>query len=125
MLFGPPTKSGQQGRGPGWIRLEGLPAADSGRGELVDADRKGVSALWRRARGDSMSVVAADHFLRVDLRLAVSGRAVGGWALARSDAALEPDSAGRLREFRREWLLRASRAPCDSMPVPWHLLPWR
>ncbi len=121
----PPTKSGQQGKGPGWIRLEGLPSADTGLGELVDADRKGLSALWRRARGDSVSIVAADDFLRVELRLAVSGSAIGGRALARSDAALEPDSTGRLRELRREWILRASRAPCDSMPVPWHLLPWR
>jgi hypothetical protein len=124
VLFGPRTKSGQQGRRPGWIRLEGSAAADSGSAELVDTDRKGVGGSWR-ASADSVLVVAASHDLRVDVRLAVSDSALGGRARAFSDQDLEPDVAGRLQYFQRDWLLRASRAPCDSMPVPWRYVPWR
>ena len=118
VLLGPiVAKSGQNAQGPGWIRIEGLPAADSGGGELVDANRAGLGGSWRRGSGNSVSMAAADDFLRVELRLTVSDSAAIGPALARSDAGLEPDSAGQLREFRREWILRAARAPCDSMPT--------
>ena len=125
VLFGRPTRSGQQGRGPGWIRLEGFPTADSGSTELVDADRKGVGGQWRRAPGDSVSVAAGDHDLSVRLQLVISDRSVAGRARAHSDVAAERDAAGRLGDLWREWLLRATRASCDSMPVPWRLLPWR
>ena len=118
VLLGPiAAKSRHNGQGPGWIRIEGLQAADSGGGELVDANRAGLGGSWRRGPGHSVSMTAADDFLRAELRLTVSDSAATGPALARSDAALEPDSAGHLRELRREWILRAVRAPCDSMPT--------
>jgi hypothetical protein len=119
VLFGPATSSGQQGHPPGWLRLEGLSAADTGRGELVDANRIGLAVLWRRISEDSVSVPPAGHHLRVELRLAISDSSAVGPALARSDAAAERDAAGELRDLRREWVLHASRAPCDSMPLRW------
>jgi hypothetical protein len=120
VLLGPiVTKSRSNGQGPGWIRIEGFPAADSGAGKLIDANRAGLGAWWRRESGDSVSMAAFDDFLRVDLRLTVSDTAVLGEALARSDADVEPDSAGTLRDIRREWMFRAVRASCDSMPLRW------
>ena len=119
VLFGPPTRSGQQGHGPGWLRLEGPPTADRGAGELVDADRKGLGASWRRAPNDSVTVVALSDHLRVELRLIVSDTVVVGPARAHSDATVDRDEAGRLLDLRRAWLLRAVRASCDSMPVQW------
>jgi uncharacterized membrane protein (UPF0127 family) len=115
VLFGPPTTSGQQGRGPGWLGVQ--LARDSGLAELVDADRKGFTAFWRRIPGDTVSLLAADDFLRVELRVRLSDSVASGPALARSDATLERDATGRFVELRRDWTLRASRAPCDSMPV--------
>lgn len=117
VLLGPIAKSKQNGRGPGWLRVEGLPTADSGPGELVDASRAGLNGLWRRGAGDSVSMTAADDFLRVELRLVISDSVATGPALARSDADLERDTAGELRNFQRGWILRAFRAPCDSMPT--------
>jgi hypothetical protein len=116
-LLGPITESRQNGQGPGWLRFAGLPLADSGFGELVDANRAGVGGFWRRGPGDSVSMTAADDFLRVELRLAVSDSVAMGSALALSDADLEPDASGKLGTFRRAWVLRASRASCDSMPL--------
>jgi hypothetical protein len=117
VLLGPITKSKQNARGPGWLRVEDLPTADSGAGELVDASRAGLNGRWRRGTGDSVSMTAADDFLRVELRLVISDSVAMGAALARSDAGLERDAAGALRELQRRWVLRAVRAPCDSMPV--------
>lgn len=120
VLLGPITpKSRQNGKGPGWIRIEGFPAAESGASELIDANRAGLGGSWRRGSGDSVSMAAFDDFLRVELRLAVSDTAVMGEAVARSDADVERDSAGNLRDFRRDWVVRAARAPCDSMPERW------
>jgi hypothetical protein len=116
VLLGPTTKSRQNGQGPGWLRIEGLPAADSGSGELVDANRAGLGAFWRRGPVDSVSIAAADDFLQVELRLAVSDSVAIGSAFARSDADVEKDASGELRTFRRRWILRAARASCDSMP---------
>jgi hypothetical protein len=116
-LLGPRTQSRQNGQGPGWLRVEGLPVADSGAAELVDANRAGLGGFWRRGPTDSISITVADDFLRVDLRLAVSETAATGSALAVSDADLERDALGKLRSFRRGWVFRAPRAPCDSMPV--------
>ena len=117
MLLGPITKSRQNGKGPGWLRVDGLPTADSGSGEIVDANRAGLGGAWHRSPGDSLSMTAADDFLRVKLRLIVSDSAAKGSALAVSDADLERDASGKLQTFRRSWVLDASRAPCDSMPV--------
>jgi hypothetical protein len=118
VLSGPPTRSGQQGQAPGWLRLEGRATAERGQAELVDADRKWLGALWRRASNDSVSVSALSDHLRVELRLIVSDSVAVGPAVARSDAAAERDETGRLVDFRRAWELRAVRASCDSMPVP-------
>ena len=104
--------------GSGWLRLSGSPAADSGEARLVDADGGALGATWRREIADSVHVVAFDDFLRVELRLAMSDSAANGQAVATSDAALERDSAGEMREMRRSWVLTARRAPCDRMPVP-------
>ena len=117
VLLGPITKSKQNAGGPGWLRVEGLPTADSGAGELVDASRAGLNGLWRRGTGDSVSMTAADDFLRVELRLVISDSVAMGAARARSDADFERDAAGELRDFQRGWVLRAFRAPCDSMPI--------
>ncbi len=120
VLLGPITpKSRNNGKGPGWIRMEGFPAAGSGGGNLIDESRAGLGASWRRGFGDSVSITAFDDFLRVELRLIVSDTAAIGSALARSDADLEPDSTGKLQDFRREWDFRAVIAPCDSMPLHW------
>src|SRR3954465_11354649 len=81
VLLGPITKSKQNARGPGWLRVEGLPTADSGAGELVDASRAGLNGVWRRATGDSVSMTAADDFLRVELRLVISDSVAIGAAL--------------------------------------------
>ena len=116
-LLGPIARSRQNGQGPGWIRIAGLPMADSGFGEIVDANRAGVSGIWRRGAGDSVSMTVADDFLRVELRLAVSDSMATGPALAVSDVGLEPDSSGKLGTFRRAWLFRGARASCDSMPL--------
>ena len=116
VLLGPTTKSRQNGQGPGWLRIEGLPAAGSGSGELVDANRAGLIAFWRRGPVDSVLIAAADDFLRVELRLAVSDSVAIGSALARSDADVEKDTSGELRTFRRGWVLRAARASCQNMP---------
>jgi hypothetical protein len=117
VLLGPITKSRQNARGPGWLRVESIQDADSGRGELVDATRAGLSGLWRRGPGDSVSMTAADDFLRVELRLVISDSFAMGPARAISDADLERDASGQLRTFRRDWVLRATRAACDSMPI--------
>jgi hypothetical protein len=117
VLLGPIAKSRQNARGPGWLRLEGLATADSGPGELVDASRAGLNGVWRRGAGDSVSMTAADDFLQVELRLVISDSVAMGPALARSDADVERDAAGELRSLQREWVLRAFRVPCDSVPT--------
>ena len=117
VLLGPTTVSGQQGKGPGWIRIEGGLAADSGTAALRDAEARTMLATWKRAPGDSIDVVAFDDFLRVELRLAVSETMASGIGSSRSDAALERDSAGRMQDLRRSWVLSAPAVACDSMPA--------
>jgi hypothetical protein len=117
VLLGPRISgSRNNGQGPGWIRIEGS-VTDSGEAELVDANRAGLSATWRRGPADSLSLTAADDFLRVELRIAVSDSVATGSALARSDATAERDSTGQHRDLQRAWTLRATRVPCDSMPA--------
>lgn len=91
-------------------------AADRGYSELVDADRKGFGASWRRTPSDSVSVVAQSDHLRVEFQLIVSDSVAIGPARAHSDAIVERDEAGRLVHLRRTWVLRAGRAYCASMP---------
>ena len=66
--------------------------------------------------GDSLRVLAADDFLRTELRVVVGPSSLRGRASARSDADLERDSTGRLAEVHREWQVDAVRVACDSMP---------
>ena len=117
VLLGPATSGGQQGQGPGWIRIEGGLAADSGAAALRDRDSRTMLATWRRAAGDSIDIVAFDDFLRVELRLAVSGTMASGTGSSHSDAALERDSAGTMQDLRRSWVLSAPAIACDSMPA--------
>ncbi len=116
VLLGPATATGQQGKGPGWIRIEGRDAADSGMAALRDADTKTMVATWRRAAGDSVDVIAFDDFLRVEMRLVASDTLASGVASSHSDAALERDSAGSMQELRRRWVVSAPAVPCDEMP---------
>ncbi|HJU64434.1 MAG TPA: hypothetical protein VJ596_02095 [Gemmatimonadaceae bacterium] len=115
VLLGPPVGRRNVGHPPGWLRLEGLDHATSGVAELVDANRAGLSGQWMR-EGDSLRVLAADDFLRTELRVVVGPSSLRGRASARSDADLERDSTGRLAEVRREWQVAAVRVACDSMP---------
>jgi hypothetical protein len=117
VLFGPPTPTGQQGKSPGWLAVEQSQSADSGWAVLVDPESKAFSARWRRDSTDNLLLRAGDDFLQIDMRLTVMDSLAAGAARARSDAALEPDAAGRLGELRREWTLHAIRAPCDGMPA--------
>ena len=117
VLLGPATVSGQQGQGPGWIRIEGGLGSDSGTAALRDAEARTMLATWRRSPGDSIDVVAFDDFLRVELRLAVSETMASGIGSSHSDAALERDSAGNMQDLRRSWVLSAPAVACDSMPA--------
>jgi hypothetical protein len=116
VLFGPPTRTGQQGRPPGWLRLEGFPESDHGEAELRDGDEKGMGAGWRREPDDSVAVLASNDFVRIEIRFLASNGSLAGRGAAHSDAALEPDSTGRLSDLRRSWKFSATEAPCDSMP---------
>ena len=115
VLLGPPTRTGQQGVGPGWIRFDGY-GADSGSGTLVDANHAGLHTVWRRANCDSVDVAGFDDFLRLDMSILVSDTLLAGTAHTASDAALERDAAGNVVDFNRRWSINASRASCDSMP---------
>ena len=117
VLLGPLTAGGQQGQGPGWIRIDGGLAADSGAASLRDANTSTMQGQWRRVAGDSVAVAAFDDFLRVELRLSVSDSVASGIGSSHSDAALERDSAGTMQDLRRSWVLAAPAAPCDSMPA--------
>jgi hypothetical protein len=115
VLFGPTTRTGQQGRPPGWVRLEGFPESDGEEAELRDSDGKAMRAVWRRQPDDSIAVLAFNDFMRVEIRFLVSKGNLAGQGTAHSDAALEPDSSGRLSDLRRSWKFSATEAPCDSM----------
>ena len=116
VLLGPVISRPSVGHPPGWIRLEGMGQADSGDAELIDANGAGLIARWYRRAGDSLSVIGADDFLRTELRLVVRTDSLRGRGDAHSDADLERDSAGTLRDLRRTWPVNAVRSPCDKMP---------
>ena len=101
----------------GWLRMDRPARADSGAARLVDSDGRALAAAWRRIGNDSILVVGFDDFVRVEMRLAATADSLAGSALARSDAAMERDSAGRQVPFRRRWMVVAHRASCDSVPV--------
>ena len=107
--------TGRASTAPGWIRLDS-PGADSGAALLIDADGAAMDASWKRAGGDSLAVLAFNDFLRVTMSVARADTALSGTGLATSDAELVRDSAGRLRDLRREWAINARAALCDSLP---------
>ncbi len=108
-------------RGPadlrGWIRLTQFDVTDSAGETLVDSDGFALDADWQRTGIDSFVVAGANDFVRVEMRLRQRASGVRGTLRAFSDAALERDSFGKLREFRRTSRIGFSRAPCDEMPV--------
>jgi hypothetical protein len=116
VLFGPTTRTGQQGRAPGWIRLEEFPESDYGEAELRDSDGKARRAGWRRQPNGSVTLLSFDDFLGVEFRFEVSKDSLAGKATAHSDAALEPDSSGQLSDLRRSWMLSATEVPCEAIP---------
>jgi hypothetical protein len=97
------------------VRLEGFPDSDYGEAELRDSDGKAMTANWRRQPDDSVALLAANDFARIEIRFMVSNGNLVGQGTAHSDAALEPDSTGRLSDLRRSWNFRATAAPCDAM----------
>lgn len=115
VLFGPRTRTGQQGRPPGWVWLEGFPDSDHGEAELRDSDGKAMTATWRLQPDDSVALLAANDFARIEIRFLISNGNLTGQGTAHSDAALEPDSTGRLSDLRRSWKFSATAAPCDAM----------
>lgn len=98
----------------GWIRLDQF-TSDSASAKLIDSDGFTLDAVWRR-NADSLVVAGFNDFVRIEMRLRVVGSAARGTLTAHSDAALERDSAGKLREFSRSGTIRFRQAPCDSMP---------
>ena len=102
----------------GWIRLQRFGVTDSANALLVDSDSFALEGSWRRTSADSLVVGGFNDFVQIDLRLRVSDSGASGRLHAHSDAALERDSSGKLREFRRDSRILFSRAPCDSMPPP-------
>ncbi|HEU5186319.1 MAG TPA: hypothetical protein VFU01_17225 [Gemmatimonadaceae bacterium] len=119
MLLGPPVAQRNNGRPPGWIRLDSIRTQPNGPGQLVDANRAGLHAQWHRQGEDSLRIAAADDFVRVELVVSLGSDSLHGRATAFSDADVERDAAGRLGPVQRNWELRAVRASCDSMPRRW------
>ena len=89
---------------------------DSASAKLIDSDGFTLDAAWRRIQ-DSLIVGGANDFVKIEMRLRLADSAARGTLKAHSDAALERDSAGKLREFSRSSPIRFRQAPCDSMPM--------
>jgi hypothetical protein len=98
----------------GWIRLDRF-NGDSASAKLIDSDGFTLDAAWRRMT-DSLVVAGFNDFVKIEMRLRVADSAARGTLKAHSDAALERDSAGKLREFSRSSRIAFRQAPCDSMP---------
>jgi hypothetical protein len=98
----------------GWIRLDQF-KTDSASAKLIDSDGFAFDAVWRR-NADSLIVAGFNDFVRIEMRLGVDDSVARGTLRAHSDAALERDAKGKLREFRRELTIAFRQAPCDSMP---------
>jgi hypothetical protein len=111
-----PNDAGGARVGPGWIRLDSSGIADRGTAVLVDADGASLGARWRRASGDSVAVVGFNDFLRVELSVKLDDAGLRGTSRATSDAALERDSTGVMREMDRRSTIEARTVTCDSMP---------
>lgn len=99
----------------GWIQLEGARSTDSAGARLVDSDGFALDATWR-SMGDSIVVAGFNDFVNIEMRLRRTTSGAIGTLNARSEAGLERDSTGKLREFRRELEVAFRKAACDSMP---------
>ncbi len=102
----------------GWISLEHFGVRDSAGAKLVDSDGFALDAAWRKAGADSVVVEGFNDFVRIEMRLRHTTSAARGTLRAHSDAALERDSTGKLREFRRSGSIQFRKASCDRMPAP-------
>ena len=102
----------------GWIRLEHFGVRDSAGANLVDSDGFALDAAWRNAGTDSGVVEGSNDFVRIEMRLRHTTSGARGTLRAHSDAALERDSTGKLREFRRSGSIQFRTASCDQMPAP-------
>jgi hypothetical protein len=98
----------------GWIRLDHF-RKDSASAKLIDSDGFALDAVWLR-KPDSLIVSGFNDFVRIEMRLGVDDSVARGTLRAHSDAALERDAKGKLREFRRESTISFRQSPCDSMP---------
>jgi hypothetical protein len=101
----------------GWLRANGFAARDSGSALLVDSDGFSLDASWVGV-ADSVLVSGFSDFIRVELLLVRRDSVLRGTLRAHSDAALERDSTGTFREFRRGRALELRRADCSGMPLP-------
>lgn len=101
----------------GWIQLFQFGLRDSSAARLVDSDGSSLEAFWRGS-ADSIVVQGANDFVTIQVRLRIRDSAARGSLQARSDAALERDSSGKLREFERSGTIDLVHASCDSMPKP-------
>jgi hypothetical protein len=101
----------------GWIRLKQFGVTDSAGATLMDSDGFALDAAWQRTGADSFVVAGFNDFVRVEIRLRETESGARGMLRAFSDAALERDSSGKLREFRRtsrihlSWRLAKARQP--------------
>ena len=102
----------------GWIRLDRFGVTDSAGAMLVDSDQFALEGAWQRNSADSLVVAGFNDFVRIELRLQDSDSVARGTLQAHSDAALERDASGKLREFRRQSRILFERAPCEGMPSP-------
>jgi hypothetical protein len=73
-----------------------------------------MRAGWVRQPSDSVTILASNDFARIEIRFLVSKGNLAGNGTAHSDAALEPDSTGRLSDLRRSWKFSATEVPCVS-----------
>ena len=74
-----------------------------------------MGAQWRRQSNDSVALLAFNDFVRIDIRFLASKGSLAGQGMAHSDAAIEPDSTGRLSDLRRSWKFSAAEVPCETI----------
>jgi hypothetical protein len=101
----------------GWIQLFQFGLRDSSTARLVDSDGSSLEAFWHSS-ADSIVVQGANDFVTIQVRLRIRDSAARGSIRARSDAALERDSSGKLKEFERSGTIELVHASCDSLPRP-------
>lgn len=99
----------------GWIQLDEARRTDSAGARLVDSDGFALDATWASI-GDSIVVGGFNDFVTIEMRLRRTASGAVGTLNARSEAGLERDSTGKLREFRRALEVSFRKAACDSMP---------